>query len=41
MMGIASLNPSFCNGPRKVNPFLRHAVRRGLASVRGRRAAAT
>jgi hypothetical protein len=40
-MGIAALNPSFCNGLSKVNPFLRRTVRRGLASVRGRRKAAT
>ena len=36
----ASIAP-FCNGPRSVNPFLRRTTRRGLASVRGRRAAAT
>ena len=32
--------PTFCNGPRLVNPFALSA-RRGLASVRGRRRAAT
>jgi len=31
----------FCNGPRTVNSFLRRSTRRGLASVRGRRVAAT
>jgi hypothetical protein len=30
-------HPAFCNGPPVVNPFLRFAGRRGLASVRGRR----
>src|SRR5947209_17460327 len=38
--GHASLCPPFCNGPRLVNPFALSA-RRGLASVRGRRRAAT
>jgi hypothetical protein len=36
----ARLCPPFCNGPRLVNPFSL-SVRRGLASVRGRREAAT
>ena len=34
------LCPPFCNGPRLVNPFA-FSARRGLASVRGRRRAAT
>src|SRR5712672_1668825 len=38
---FAALHPGFCNGPRLVNPFLRHPNRRELASVRGRRVAAT
>ena len=36
MRPIWSLYPSFCNGPCIVNPFS-SSVRRGLASVRGRR----